>query len=116
MPGTTDASTAIRLLNGLEFGGMEAAAARTLAEGLDPVLVFAVVRYLREIHPASDPAAGPVLERVIALTKAWPGLVSRSKEGEQDPIAGWFLSEHSFPEFKGRGDEMIELIVEKLES
>ena len=116
MEKTTDAATAIRMLRGLEDGGMQSAEARTLAQDLDPVLVFAIVQFLREVYPASDPAASPVLERVLALTSIWPGLVAKSKEGEQDPVGGWFLSEHSFSEFKGRGNEMIEMIVDKLET
>jgi hypothetical protein len=116
MGGSTDKAAAIRLLRGLEGGGMSSVEARTIAEGLDPVLLFVVVRYLREAYPASHPAATAVLDRVVALTAAWPGLVARSKEGERDPVAEWFSRDHSFVEFRGRGAEMLGLIVEKLES
>jgi hypothetical protein len=116
MSGTTDLTTALRLLRGLEDGGMRTAEARILAEDLDPVLVYVIVRYLRETYPASDPAATAVLDRVVALTSAWPGLVDRSKEGERDPVSAWFTAEHSFGEFRGRGASMLEIIVEKLES
>jgi len=91
-------------------------AARTIAEELDPVLLYVVVRFLREAYPASNPAATAVLDRVVALTSAWPGLVARSKEGERDAVAEWFSNTHSFGEFRGRGAELIALIVEKLES
>ena len=43
-------------------------------------------------------------------------LIQRFKEGEQDPIVEWFGSEYSFREFRGRGHEMIDRIVDKLES
>jgi hypothetical protein len=116
MNGATDLDSALRLLRGLEEGSMGTAEAKILAQDLDPVLVWATVRYLREVYPASDPAATAVLERVVALTSAWPGLVAKSREGEADPIAGWFASEHAFGEFRGRGAEMIRLVVDKLES
>ena len=116
MSGTTDLDTALRLLRGLEDGGLQAAEARILAEDLDPVLVYVIVRYLREVYPASNPAATAVLDRVVALTSAWPGLVGKSKEGERDPISSWFTSEHSFGEFRGRSSAMLEIIVDKLES
>jgi hypothetical protein len=59
--------------------------------------------------------ASAVLDRVVALTSAWPGLIARSKRGEQDPVAKWFVSDHSFGEFRGRGAEMISIVVDKLE-
>jgi len=113
---STDRNQALRLLRGLDEGGMDAAEARILAEDLDPVLVYVVVRYLRENYPASDPAASPVLQRVVRLTSAYPAIVAKSSQGEQDPISEWFASEYSFRDFRGRGPELIDLIVDKLES
>lgn len=108
-------SEAVRLLRGLENGGMTPSAARAIAEKLDPVLLYVVIRYLRDVYPASNPAASAVLERVVALTKAWPGLVARAKEGEKDPVARWFVSDQSSSDFRGKGAELIALVVEKLE-
>jgi len=105
----------LRLLRGLEDGGMTAAAARAIGEKLDPVLVHVVVRYLRENYPASNPAASAVLERVVALTKAWPAIVTRAKAGEAEAVAKWFAKAHTFREFRGRPAEMIDIVVEKLE-
>ena len=116
MSGSTDLDTARRLLRGLENGGMKTADARILAEDLDPVLVYVIVRYLREVYPASDPAATAVLERVVALTSSWPGMVAKSQEGEQDSVSEWFSSEHTFGEFRSRGTAMLEIVVDKLES
>ena len=116
MSTSTDRNQALRPLRGLDGGGIDATEARILAEELDPVLVYVVVRYLREIYPASDPAASPVLERVVGLTSAYPAIVEKSREGEQDPVSEWFTSEYSFRDFRGRGPELIELIVDKLES
>lgn len=95
---------------------MAASEAASLAQDLDPVLVHVILRYLREVYPASNPAASAVLDRVVALTSSWPSIVGKSKEGEQDPVSRWFATEYSFEDFRGRGSELIELIVEKLES
>ena len=103
---------ALRLLDGLENGGMAADDASSIAQDLDPVLVHVIVKFLRETYPVSDPAATAVLERVVQLNSAWKGLVARCQEGEQDPITEWFESEYAYRDFRGRGAEMIELIVD----
>ena len=113
---TTDKREAERLLAGLENGRMTAADAFVIAESLDPVLVYLIVRYLRESYPASDPAAASVLERVVALTSTDPAFVKKCRDSEQDPVSQWFESEHTFGSFRGRGSELIELIVDKLET
>jgi hypothetical protein len=113
---STDKNQAEKLLRGLEDGRMDASEATLLAQDLDPVLVYAILRYLREVYPASNPAASGVLDRVVALTSNWPGIVEKSKEGEQDPISEWFSSEYSYGDFRGRGSDMLDLIVDKLES
>jgi hypothetical protein len=113
---STDRTQALRLLNGLEMGGLDLAEGRVLVENLDPVLVHLIVRFLREVYPVTAPAARPVLERVVALTNATPKIVALAKEGEADPITAWFVSEYTFAEFRGRGHAMLDLVVDKLES
>lgn len=105
-----------RLLAGLEAGTLSAADARVLAEKLDPVLVYAIVSFLREVYPASDPAASSVLERVVGLTSASPALVKKYREGGQDPIARWLESEHPYRDFRGRGADLLALVAEKLDT
>lgn len=108
--------TANRLLAGLENGTLRPHEAAGLAENLDPVLICFIVRFLRECYPASDPVAPAVLERVVALMSASRDVVARIKEGEQDPITRWLVENHSFREYRGRGAELIALIVDKLET
>lgn len=108
--------SAERLLAGLENGGLSTADAVIMAEDLDPVLIYVIVSFLRAVYPASDPAAGSVLQRVVGLTSGSAVLVRSYKEGGADPVARWFEAEHSYTEFRGRGRELIELIVDKLDS
>ena len=116
MTGSTNQADALKLLQGLEQGTLHVVDARMLAASLDPVLVHVVLRYLREVYPASNPAARAVLDRVVALTTGAPELVGRIKEGERDPVSEWFSSEYTFADFRGRGSELLDLIVDKLES
>ena len=116
MSATIDKGVALRLLRGLDAGGLASADARIIAETLDPVLIHFIVRYLRESYPASNPAATPVLDRVVTLTSAYPAIVDKAKEGERDPVSVWFEEEYSFDEFRGRGRELIEMIADKLDS
>lgn len=116
MSATEERQDAQRLLDGIENGGLSPTAAAMLAERIDPVLVHAVVSFLRAVHPASDPAAQAVLERVVALTTASPALIRKHREGGKDPITGWFESEYEYRDFRGRGGELIDLLVEKIES
>jgi len=116
MSDSTDKHQAARLLRGLEDGGMAASEANVLAQDLDAVLVHVILRYLRAVYPASDPAASAVLDRVVQLTSKDPAIVRKAREGERDPVSRWFESEHAFAEFRGRGQDLIDLIVDKLES
>src|SRR5436309_12679315 len=106
MSGSTSKHDAVRLLHGLEDGRMTASKGAFLAQDLDPVLVYVILRYLREVYPASNPAASAVLDRVVALTSNWPRIDARFKEGEQDPVSVWFSTEYSFSDFRGRGSEL----------
>ena len=107
---------ATRLLAGLENGGMSPADAGVIAENIDHVLLYVIVSFLRAIYPASDPAATPVLERVVRLTSGRPVLITKHREGEEDPVSHWFEDEYEYRDFRGRGSELIELIVDKLET
>ena len=105
-----------RLLAGLENGGMSATAARSIAERLDPALGYLILSFLRAVYPVSDPAASGVLERVVRLTSGRAELLRRYEEGKADPISRWFEECHSYRDFKGRGRDLVELIVDKIES
>ena len=109
-------SDAERLLNGLENGTLSSTEAALVAGNIDPVLFYVIVSFLREVYPASDPAATSVLERVVALTKGSAVLVRHHKSGGEDPIAKWFEDEYTYGEFRSRGEAMIELVADKLDS
>ena len=116
MNATEEKRESLRLLAGLENGSLPTEDAYAIAQDLDPVLVHFIVRFLRDTYPASDPAATSVLDRVLKLTSFHPNFIERCKEGEEDSVTEWFVGEYSFQGFRGRGPELIELVVDKLDS
>lgn len=105
-----------RLLDGIESGMLSDTDAAMLVDRIDPVLFWVIVRFLRDCYPASDPAANAVLGRVVQLASGEASHVAKFKEGEQDPVSGWFVDDYSFRDFRGRGHELLDLIVDKLDS
>jgi hypothetical protein len=116
MTAPIDTRPAVKLMRGIETGAFASDELHRLAEALDPVLLYFVVRYLRETNPASDRAASAVLERLVKLTRTFPGMVAKVKKGEGDPVVRWFTGAPTFGEFRGRGPALIDLVVAKLEA
>jgi hypothetical protein len=105
----------VRLLSGIENGTLSTADAYNVAEKLDPVLVYFTLRYLREKYPASSPSAEGVSRRLVELTSTYDDLVKRSKEGEKDSLREWFDDTYNLREFFDKPEELVELLVEKIE-
>ncbi len=106
----------LRLLNGLEKGTLTAADAFNVADSRDPVIVYFVLRYLREKYPASSPASQGVTSRLVELTGTYDSVIKASKKGEKDSIREWFDDTFEIREFFDKPTELMELLVEKIES
>ncbi len=106
---------ASRLLQGLENGNLQGADAFELAEETDPVVLHLIFAYLRAKYPASNESSKGVMERLLELSSTYPALVSKAKKGEKDPITEWFMETYSLRDFYQNSDEMIQLIIEKIE-
>ncbi|MCX6127760.1 MAG: hypothetical protein NTX25_01690 [Proteobacteria bacterium] len=105
----------LRWLEGLEAGNMSANDLFFLAEKLDPVLISLMIRFLRKKYPSAKPEAAGVLSRILDLTSTYPQLVKKTRSAEQDPISEWFLDTYSFSDFYTKPNELIQLLVDKLE-
>ena len=116
MHDTDEGRTAKRILEALERGRLPIPDAAIWANDIDPVLVHAIVSYVRDAYPMSSPAGAGVLQRLAQLTTANPALQGKYDEGARDPIVEWFKSAHDWSEFRGRCDGMVDLLVDKLES
>ncbi len=116
MEADTEKRDALRLLAGLEDGVSSVADAYSASQNIDPVLSYIIVSYLRGCYPASDPAASSILERVVRMTSTYPAFVAQCRQGERDPIAQWFEQEHEYREYRGRGEAVIALVLDKINS
>lgn len=104
--------TALRLLQGIELGTMTADESyRELSEA-DPTLVYFIFKWLRKRY-REDPAAEGVLGRLADVCNSNRDITRRAKEGEDDPVVGWFEGSYQYKDLEGA--EFIDLIVEKLE-
>jgi hypothetical protein len=104
-----------RLLLGLENGTMSSADAFNIADKRDPVLVYFVIRYLREKYPPTDPQSQGVIQRLVELTGTYDSIVKACKEGEADPMQEWFDDTYSMRDFFSDADNFVDVVVEKLE-
>lgn len=104
--------TALRLLQGIELGTMTADESyRELSEA-DPTLVYFIFKWLRKRY-REHPAAEGVLGRLAEVCNEYRDITRRAKEGEDDPVVGWFEGSYQYKDLEG--PEFIDLIVEKLE-
>lgn len=106
---------ALRLLEGLENGNLTTADAYNVADKLDPVLVYFVLRYLREKYPPNEPRSQGVATRLVELTSTYDSIVKKSKAGEKDVLREWFDDSYTTREFFNEPEEFISMIVEKIE-
>ncbi len=104
---------ALHLLEGIENGTLDAAAAGHLIDEADPALVYLIITWLRSRYGADHPAAEGVIGRLVELTSGYSSVNAKMREGKTDPIVAWFEEEHSYREFGA--SEFIALVVEKLE-
>jgi hypothetical protein len=104
--------TALRMLQGIEQGTMTAAESFAVLDEADPTLVYFIFKWLRKRY-REHPAAEGVLGRLGSVVNAHRSLTRKAKEGEDDPIVGWFESTYSYKDLEA--EEFIDIVVEKLE-
>lgn len=105
----------LRLLSGLENGTLSTADAFNIAEKRDPLLLYFILRYLREKYPATNTASQGVLERIVSLTSTYTDLVKKTKSAESDPVREWFDDAYTMRQYFDKSGEFVEMIVEKIE-
>lgn len=105
----------LRLLIGLEEGQMSAVEAYRIANDRDPLLVYFVIKYLREKYSPGNPASEGVMGRVLELTQTYDSIAKACRESEKDILVEWFDDAYSVKDFYKKPQEYMKLIVEKIE-
>lgn len=105
----------LRLLKGVENGTMTTADAYNVADGRDPVIIYFVMRYLREKYPPSSPASQGVTSRLLELTSTYDSVIKASKKGEKDSITEWFDDTYNIRDYFDKPEELVDMLVEKIE-
>ncbi len=111
----TQVRESLRWLEGVEDGALQTQDLYLIADKLDPVIVSLMIRYLRKKYPSTKPDSGAVIGRLVELGSTYPGITKKAKEAESDPISEWFTETYNFGEFYQKPEEMVQLIVDKLE-
>lgn len=104
---------ALRILEGIEQGSMNAAESYNVTEDADPALIHFIFNWLRAHYPASHPAGDAVMGRLAALCAAYPAIARKAKAGATDSVVAWFEDAYAYRELDAKA--FVALIVEKLE-
>lgn len=104
------------VLTGLEDGKLDHEKAAKYALELDPVMVFFLLKFLRDKYPASNPSSLGVLERLVQVLNNHPQVLARSKAGEKDPVTEWFLESYDMKSYFRDPEALFQILFDKLES
>ena len=115
MNSLSDKSQALRFLNGLEAGTLSSSDAYNIVKDKDPVLVYFLLRYLKDKYSASQPEAPAIMARVLELTSTYDDIKKMLRTGEKDAMREWFDDSHSIREFNRNAEGFVDLIIDKLE-
>tara|TARA_B100001094_G_C18044325_1_gene726605 strand:+ start:161 stop:508 length:348 start_codon:yes stop_codon:yes gene_type:complete len=106
---------ALRLLKGIEEGGISTSDCYEIFQSSEPALVYLIFTWIRTNYPSSHKDAQGVLGRMLELTQNYDDVLPKVKKGEADVIVQWFEDTYSYSETNTSPDEFIRIIIEKLE-
>ena len=115
MNSLSDKSQSIRFLSGLESGTLSSSDAYNIVKDKDPVLVYFLLRYLKDKYSASQPEAAAVHGRLLELTTTYDDIKKMLRAGEQDAMREWFDDSYSVREYQRDPEAYVDLIIDKLE-
>jgi hypothetical protein len=104
-----------QVLSGIEDGNMSPYDCYLILEQLDPLIIYFVLRYLREKYPHTHPQSQGVMARIIEITNTYPDIVKKAQKGEKDSLREWFDDAYNMRQFFADPEGFVELIVEKVE-
>lgn len=100
-----------RFMDIIEGGVIPLEDALPVAEKLDPLLLYFVLRYLKETYGRDS--QGPNA-RLLQFLSAYPTIARHAVKPKNEPMVEWFDDSHSMRSFRNR-DAFVDLIIDKLE-
>ena len=100
-----------RFMDAIEQGTVTLADAFSISENLDPLLMYFLLKYLREKYPAER--EGPSA-RLLEFLSTYPSIARLASPPKDEPMVEWFDDSYSVRSFKTR-ENFVEAIVDKLE-
>ncbi|MBP6218645.1 MAG: hypothetical protein KA436_08670 [Oligoflexales bacterium] len=100
-----------KMMDAIEGGSVPLYDAFLLAEELDPLLLYFVLRYLKETYGRDTQGPGG---RLLQFLSDYPQISKFAATPKNEPMIEWFDESYSVRSFKTRED-YLETIIDKLE-
>lgn len=100
-----------RFMDAVSDGMIPLEEASLIAEELDPLLVYFMLRYLKEMYGKDQQGSGG---RLLQLLSNYPVLAKLAVAPKNEPMLEWFNDSHTVHSFHSR-DEYLNTIIDKLE-
>lgn len=111
----TPVENAVYVLEGIEDNKLDHEKVAKYIVDLDPVIVYFILRFLRDKYPASNPSSTGVLERLLQVINTHPEVLKRSKVGEKDGVTEWFLESYELRSYFKSPDELFQMLMDKID-
>lgn len=100
-----------RFMDVIEEGRLPLAEAFQIAEELDPLLLYFVLRYLKETYGRDTQGPGG---RLLQFLSSYPTIAKFAAPPKNEPMVEWFNDSYAVRSFENR-EAYLEMIIDKLE-
>ncbi len=107
--------TALSFTKAIEDGTLDDHPLFLLGEKVEPTALNFIFRYLRECYPASEADSIPVVDRLARLLTKYPSLVQLARKGSDLAMEEWFDDTYNMRKFRGKAEEFLTLLFDKLD-
>ena len=100
-----------RFMDAISEGMISLDEASITAEELDPLLLYFMLRYLKEMYGKDQQGPGG---RLLQLLSTYPSIAKLANTPKNEPMVEWFNDSYTVRSFPSR-DEYLQTIIDKLE-
>jgi hypothetical protein len=101
-----------RFMDAIEGGVVPLDDAFLLAENIDPLLLYFMLRYLKESYGRDTQGPGG---RLLQFLSTYPQMAKFAIPPKNEPMVEWFNDGYTVQSFKSR-DEYLDMIIDKMET